>query len=97
MTYEELIESSPLVLVEFFATWCSHCKAMEPVVQQVKEILEGKCKVQQLDVDLNQEVCEKEQISGTPTFILYKNGKEVWRQSGEMPGRELLEAVEQNF
>lgn len=97
MTYDELIESSPLVLVEFFATWCSHCKAMEPVVQQVEEILAGKCKVQQLDVDLNQEVCEKEQISGTPTFILYKNGKEVWRQSGEMPGRELLEAVEQNF
>ena len=94
MTYEELIQSSPLVLVEFFATWCSHCKAMEPVVRQVEEILEGQCKLQQLDVDLNQEVCEKEQLNGTPTFILYKNGEEVWRQSGEMPGRELLEAVE---
>lgn len=97
MTYDELITSQPLVLVEFFATWCGHCKAMEPVVQQVTEILEGKCKVQQLDVDLNQEVCDKEKISGTPTFILYKNGKEVWRQSGEMPGSELLEAVEKNF
>lgn len=97
MTYDELIESSPLVLVEFFATWCSHCQAMEPVVKQVEEILDGKCKVQQLDVDLNQEVCDKEKISGTPTFILYKNGKEVWRQSGEMPGRELLEVVERNF
>lgn len=97
MTYDELIKSSPLVLVEFYATWCSHCKAMEPVVKQVEEILEGRCKVQQLDVDLNQEVCDNEQINGTPTFILYKNGKEVWRQSGEMPGRELLEAVEQNF
>ena len=97
MTYDELIQSSPLVLVEFYATWCSHCKAMEPVVEQVEEILEGRCKVQQLDVDLNQEVCDNEQINGTPTFILYKNGKEVWRQSGEMPGRELLEAVEHNF
>ena len=97
MTYDELITSQPLVLVEFFATWCGHCKAMEPVVQQITEILEGKCKVQQLDVDLNQEVCDKEKISGTPTFILYKNGKEVWRQSGEMPGSELLEAVEKNF
>lgn len=97
MTYDELITSQPLVLVEFFATWCGHCKAMEPVVQQVTEILEGKCKVQQLDVDLNQEVCDKEKISGTPTFILYKDGREVWRQSGEMPGSELLEAVEKNF
>ena len=97
MTYDELITSQPLVLVEFFATWCGHCKAMEPVVQQVTEILEGKCKVQQLDVDLNQEVCDEEKISGTPTFILYKDGREVWRQSGEMPGSELLEAVEKNF
>ncbi|MDE7401854.1 MAG: thioredoxin family protein [Muribaculaceae bacterium] len=97
MTYDELIKSSPLVLVEFFATWCSHCKAMEPVVKQVAEILEGRCKVQQLDVDLNQEAADNEKVTGTPTFILYKNGKEVWRQSGEMPGRELLEAVEQNF
>ena len=97
MTFDELITSQPLVLVEFFATWCGHCKAMEPVVQQVTEILEGKCKVQQLDVDLNQEVCDKEKISGTPTFILYKDGREVWRQSGEMPGSELLEAVEKNF
>ncbi|MBD5237284.1 MAG: thioredoxin family protein [Bacteroidales bacterium] len=97
MTYDELIESSPLVLVEFYATWCGHCKAMAPVVEQVTEILEGRCKVQQLDVDLNQEVCDNEKINGTPTFILYKDGKEVWRRSGEMPGRELLEAVEQNM
>lgn len=94
MTYDELIQSSPVVLVEFFATWCGHCKAMEPVVKQVTEILEDKCKVQQLDVDLNQKVCDEEKIDGTPTFILYKNGKEVWRQSGEMPGSELLDAVE---
>ncbi|MDE6835476.1 MAG: thioredoxin family protein [Muribaculaceae bacterium] len=97
MTYDELIESSPLVLVEFYATWCGHCKAMAPVVEQVTEILEGRCKVQQLDVDLNQKVCDNEKINGTPTFILYKDGKEVWRRSGEMPGRELLEAVEQNM
>lgn len=97
MTYDQLISSEPLVLVEFFATWCGHCKAMEPVVQQVKEILEGKCKVQQLDIDLNQEASDSERVDSTPTFILYKNGREVWRQSGEMPGSHLLEAVEQYF
>ncbi|MBD5225432.1 MAG: thioredoxin family protein [Bacteroidales bacterium] len=97
MTYDELTDSAPLVLVEFYATWCSHCKAMEPIVQQVTEILEGKCKVQQLDIDLNQEASDNENVSATPTFILYKDGREVWRRSGEMPGSELLEAVEQNF
>ncbi|MDE6086740.1 MAG: thioredoxin family protein [Muribaculaceae bacterium] len=97
MTYDELIRSERLVLVEFFATWCSHCKAMEPIVQQVKEILDGRCLLQQLDVDLNQEASDSENVTGTPTFILYKDGREVWRQSGEMPGSELLEAVEQHL
>ena len=94
MTYDELIKSQPLVLVEFYATWCPHCQAMEPVVRKVAETLEGKCKVQQLDVDQNQEACDKENITGTPTFILYKDAKEVWRQSGEMSGKELLDTVE---
>ncbi|MDE7160763.1 MAG: thioredoxin family protein [Muribaculaceae bacterium] len=97
MTYEELISSEPLVLVEFFATWCGHCAAMQPVVDQISEILEGRCKVAQLDVDKNQETCDEQQISGTPTFILYKDGKEVWRQSGEMPGEEILQAVQRNL
>lgn len=94
MTYDQLINSDAVVLVEFYATWCGHCKAMAPVVEQVSEILEGKCKVAQLDVDENQQLCDEEKIQGTPTFILYQNGKEVWRQSGEMPGQELLQTIE---
>lgn len=86
--------SAPVVLVEFFATWCGHCQRMEPVVDQIKELVEGKAKVVQLDVDLNQQICDIEKIDGTPTFILYKNGKEVWRQSGEMEGQYLLSKIE---
>ena len=94
MTYDEAIKSKPIVLVEFYATWCSHCKAMAPVVDQLKEILEGRVDIVQLDVDLNQEACDQERVQGTPTFILYKNGAEVWRQSGEMPGEQLLGIIE---
>lgn len=94
MNYEQLINSEKLVLVEFFATWCIHCQHMQPVVDQLKENLAGKCKIQQLDVDKNQELCDQEKIQGTPTFILYNNGKEVWRQSGEMPLSELTNTIE---
>ena len=94
MNYEQLINSEKVVLVEFFATWCIHCQHMQPVVEQLEKEMTGKCRIQQLDVDKNQELCEKENIQATPTFILYNDGKEVWRQSGEMPLNELSRAIE---
>lgn len=95
MNYEQLINSEKVVLVEFFATWCIHCQHMQPVVEQLEKEMAGKCRIQQLDVDKNQELCDREKIQATPTFILYNNGKEVWRQSGEMPLSELTKNIEQ--
>lgn len=94
MEYTEAIKSTPVVLVEFFATWCGHCKRMEPVVEQVKELLSGTVNVFQLDIDQNEKLADIERITGTPTFIIYKNGKEVWRESGEMEGQFLLDKIQ---
>ena len=93
MTYDEMTRSAENVLVEFYATWCPHCRARAPVVEQIGEMLEGQVKIVQLDVDTNGEAADAEEVTGTPTFILYKNGKQVWRQSGEMPGEVLLNKI----
>ena len=93
MTYDEMTRSAENVLVEFYATWCPHCRTMAPVVEQIGEMLEGQVKIVQLDVDTNGEAADAEEVTGTPTFILYKNGKQVWRQSGEMPGEVLLNKI----
>lgn len=94
MDYVEMKNSAPVVLVEFFATWCGHCQEMEPIVQQIKELVAGQAKIVQLDVDLNRQLCDLEHIDGTPTFILYRDGKEIWRQSGEMEAQFLLSKIE---
>ena len=94
MTYQEITKSTPVVLVEFYASWCPHCQRMMPVVASVKESLEGKANVYQFDVDKNVELTDAENVESYPTFIIYKNGKEVWRSAGEMPGQELLAKVE---
>lgn len=91
--YKTLISSSPLVMVEFYATWCPHCQRMMPVVDQIKELLEGSVDVYQLDIDLNKELADTEEITATPTFIIYRDGKEVWRESGEMDGQVLLAKI----
>lgn len=90
-----MINSNPVVLVEFYASWCPHCKRMMPVVEQVKELLAGKVNVYQFDIDENEELSDREGVKTIPTFIIYRDGKEQWRQSGEMDGQVLLSKVEQ--
>lgn len=94
MKYTEAINSTPVVLVEFYATWCEHCQRMMPVVEQIKELLEGQVDIYQLDIDQNQELAEVEKITATPTFIIYRDGKPVWRESGEMPAQMLLDKIQ---
>lgn len=94
MTYEEVITSSPVVLVEFYASWCPHCRRMMPVVEQIKELVDGKATIVQLDIDDNGEVADKAGASSVPTFIIYSDGAEVWRQSGEMDADYLLGNIE---
>lgn len=94
MEYTEAIKSTPVVLVEFYATWCPHCRAMMPVMDQIKELLNGTVDVYQLDIDLNTELSEVEGVNSTPTFIIYRDGKQVWRESGEMDGQFLLDKVQ---
>lgn len=94
MTYNDVINSSEVVLVEFFASWCPHCQRMMPVVAQIKELLQGQVDVYQFDIDQNAELAQQEGAESVPTFIVYKNGREQWRQSGEMDGQILLSKIE---
>lgn len=94
MDYNNIINSSKVVMVEFFATWCPHCQRMMPVVEQIKELLDGRADVYQFDIDKNQEAADSLNVESLPTFIVYRDGKEVWRQSGEMDGQVLLSKIE---
>ena len=87
MTYTELIDRPGVMLVEFFATWCPHC-------QKLRQLLDGRASVVQLDIDKNKEAADEAGATSIPTFIIYKDGKEQWRQSGEMDGEVLLGKIE---
>lgn len=94
MEYDQIINSTPVVMVEFFASWCPHCQRMMPVVEQIKELLGGSVDVYQFDIDENSELAGSVDVESVPTFIIYRDGKEVWRQSGEMDGQALLAKIQ---
>ncbi|TLP75412.1 thioredoxin [Maribacter sp. ACAM166] len=92
-SFSEIINDETSVLVDFFADWCGPCKTLAPILKQVKEELGEAIKVVKIDVDKNQSLAAKYQVKGVPTMILFKNGKQVWRQSGVVPKHELLQVI----
>ena len=72
---EEVLKSEIPVLVDFFATWCGPCKMLAPVISDVAERYGGKVKVGKVNVDEENELAMKYQISSIPTLVLFKDGK----------------------
>lgn len=95
-SFSELIKGDTPVLVDFYAEWCGPCKMMAPVLQQLAGKMGDKVKILKVDVDKNPQAAQAYQVQGVPTFVLFKGGKIVWRQSGAMPMDVLEKTIAQN-
>lgn len=94
MNFQDAIKSDRVVLVEFYASWCPHCQRMMPIVDEVKELLEGRVPVYQYDIDTHNRSSEIARVKSIPTFLIYVDGTEAWRHTGEIDGEMLLSKVE---
>lgn len=95
MTYSELINDSKPVLIDFSAEWCGPCKAMAPVLKKVSSNIGETGRIVKIDVDKNRSIASQLKIMGVPTFILYKEGKILWRQSGMQSEKVLTNLIKE--
>ena len=93
-TFNNVISSDRLVLVDFFATWCQPCKMMHPVLEQVKATLGERIRIIKVDVDKYTDTAARFQVQSVPTLMLFRRGEMLWRSSGAMSRTDLLVTID---
>lgn len=96
MTFSEIINQDKPVFVDFFAEWCGPCQMMSPILKEVKEDLGDEVSIIKIDIDKNQSIAAKYQVRGVPTFLLFKNGKQLWRRSGMLQKTDIINIIKNN-
>ena len=87
---EEVIKSDIPVLVDFFATWCSPCSALSPIIAEIAEEYAGKVKVGKVNVDEQPALARRFRIMSIPALVFFRNGEVYQTLVGSRPKEEII-------
>ncbi len=90
----EVLTSSPVVVIDFWATWCGPCRMLAPTVEEVASEVEGKAVVCKCNVDEAREVAFKYRVLSIPTLIYFKNGEVVDKTVGVVSKEDIISKID---
>ena len=96
-SFDELLQSEKLVIVDFWATWCGPCRMLSPLLDEVEAEMEDKVEVVKVNVDDADEIAMRFRIMSIPTLLFFKNGVNVDRSVGAMPKSALVDKINANL
>ncbi|MCZ6582143.1 MAG: thioredoxin [Thaumarchaeota archaeon] len=94
---QEVINSDKPVLVDFFATWCSPCSVLAPILDDLDKEYEGKVNFVKVDVDQNKELASEYSIFSIPTLVIFLNGKVISQASGAASKESIRNYIDKNI
>ena len=84
--FDAAVKAAPVALVDFWAEWCGPCKMLAPAIEDLAKQYEGRALVAKVNVDEEPELARRFGIMSIPTVVFLKDGAEVDRKIGLMPG-----------
>ncbi|MCC3303900.1 thioredoxin TrxA [Sneathiella sp. HT1-7] len=82
---EDVLDSSGLVLVDFWAEWCGPCKQIAPALDEISQEMGGDLKIAKVNIDENPNTPTKYGVRGIPTLMLFKDGQIAATKVGASP------------
>jgi len=98
-TFDQMVlEGRGPIAVEFMSYSCEHCRAMEPVIDQVAEMVKSKGTIFKVNIATDPELGDRCGVRATPTLVMFLDGKKVGQAEGPSPSvASVLTAVSQPF
>lgn len=91
----EVLQSRIPVLVDFWAEWCTPCRIVTPIIEELAKEYSGKVKVGKLNVDENQEASQNYHVMSIPTVMLFKNGQPIKSVVGAQSKENFKKAIDE--
>lgn len=95
--FDELLQDSKLVIVDFWAVWCGPCRMISPILDELEEEMAQEITVVKVNVDDADEIAGRYRIMNIPTLLFFKNGQVVDKTVGAMPKNALADRIKQNL
>lgn len=93
----EVLQSSDVVLVDFFAPWCGPCQALIPIVEELSENPPAGTKIVKVNVDEAPEISAKYGVMSIPALKVFKGGEVVEESVGMQSKENLIALLENNL
>lgn len=94
--FNTIINDNQPVLVDFFADWCGPCKAQAPVLKDLAKEMDG-LRIIKIDIDKNPQIAQKYKVRSVPTLMLFKEGQNLWKQSGVLGLTQLKSIISEHI
>lgn len=92
---DDVLDSSGIVLVDFYATWCSPCKALLPILEEVSNLVD--VKIAKVNIEENDKLTKEYKITSLPTLKLIKDNQVIATKIGMVSKSQLLSFIEEHY
>lgn len=96
-SFDDILNGSSVVLVDFWAEWCGPCRMVGPVIEELAADYEGKAAICKVDVDAEQKLAERFSVMTIPTVILFKDGQIAEKSIGAKPKQAFKEILDRHI